>query len=156
MPLLLAIPRFVASVRPLPSSDAMNIRRIFVMFLIASSFAKVAAAQTAQCTVSGYLFNPDASPATNASVHAIQVERIGSSLILTPIVLASDSTAAVSFTAPQGSTIWVLATAIGVATSGDVGILIPNDSSASLNLLAQSTQPPVSGIAISSGANPVM
>ena len=144
MPFLLAIPRFVASVRPLPSSDAMNIRRIFVMCLIAGSFAKVAAAQTAQCTVSGYLFNPDASPATNASVHAIQVEKVGSSLILTPIVLASDSMAAVLFPAPQGSTLWILATAIGVAASGDVGILVPNTSSASLNLLAQSARPPVS------------
>src|SRR5947207_12141563 len=102
MPVFHAILGHVTVDGPLQSTDAMYLRRTLVMFLIiATGFAKVAAAQGAQCTVSGYLFNPDASPATNANVHATQVEKNGSSLIITPIELASDSTAAVSFTAPQ-------------------------------------------------------
>jgi hypothetical protein len=131
-------------------------RRILLVCALVIGFANASASQTPQCMVSGYLFKPDASLATNASVNAIQVEKSGLSLVITPTVLVSDSAGAVAFSVPQGSTIWIVATAIGVATTGDVGIVVPMSSWADLNQLAKSAKAPISGFSVSTGAHPLM
>jgi hypothetical protein len=111
-------------------------------------------AQTTDCSVSGYLFNVDGSPARQAPTKAIAVVNSGPSFVLTPIALTTDVTGFTTFTAPRRSIIWIAATALGLAVAGDVAIVIPDADSATLDVLAQSARPPVSGFSLTSGHNP--
>jgi hypothetical protein len=108
-----------------------------VLAVFAGSDADVVHAQGSKCTVTGYVFNPDlSSAAAKTRVNAILVTRKGAVVTFKPIVLTADATGAASFSAPQGSTIWLAATAVGVVATGDVAILIPDLASADLNQLA--------------------
>jgi hypothetical protein len=92
----------------------------------------------------------------NASLAAVQVERNGPSFVITPIVLVTDATGWTTFSAPQGATVWIVATALGLTTAGDVGVLVPTADTADLSVLALSARPPISGLTVLPGANPVM
>ncbi len=113
-------------------------------------------AQTANCTVSGYLYKPDGSAALRAQVNVISVVKSGPSSVLTPVVLHTDATGFTSFTAPRMSTVWIVASALGLNASGDAAIMIPDADSATLDVLAQSARPPVSGFSLTSGASPTL
>lgn len=117
--------------------------------------APVAQAQD-NCIVSGFLFKADGSPAASTQLNVISVIPSGSSSLLTPIALLTDASGFTTFTAPRLSVVWIAGTALGFAVSGDVAIAIPDGESASLNLLAQSARPPVSGFNLSSGLNPTL
>ena len=126
---------------------------IIIMALFCTGIVR---AQTIDCTVIGYLFNPDGSPAALAQVNVVSVVRRGPSAVLTPGVLNTDATGFTSFTAPRQSTVWIAATALGLRTPGDVAILIPEADSATLDILAQSARPPVSGFNLTSGSHPTL
>ncbi len=118
--------------------------------------AGILQAQTANCTVSGYLFKPDGSLAAQAQVNVISVVKSGRSSVLTPLVLTTDASGFTSFAASRLSTVWIVGTALGLTASGDVAILIPDADSATLDVLAQSARPPVSGFNLTSGTNPTL
>jgi hypothetical protein len=113
-------------------------------------------AQTTDSTVTGYLFDKNGSLATLAQVHVISVIKSGSSSMLTPMALSTDANGFTSFTVPRLSTIWIVATALGLNASGDVAILIPDADFATLAILAQSARPAVLGFSLSSGSNPIL
>jgi hypothetical protein len=118
--------------------------------------AEVLHGQTTDCAVTGYLVNADGSAAAHARVNAVSVVKGGSSVVLTPILLSTDAIGFTSFSAPRLSSVWIVASALGIAASGDVAILIPDAEWATLGDLAQSARPPVSGISVTSGPTPVL
>lgn|SRR5262249_54880291 len=88
-----------------------------------------------------------------AQVNVVSVIRSGPSYVLTPGVLSTDATGFTSFAAARHATIWINATALGLPASGDVAILIPDSDSATLEVLARSARPPVSGFKVISESN---
>src|SRR5712691_8419017 len=118
-------------------------RTCLIVIVIELCCSGILRAQTADCIVSGYLFRPDGSPAAQTQVNVITVVNSGSSFILTPIVLTTDTAGFTSFNAPRLSTVWIAGTALGLTGSGDVAILIPDAGSATLDDLRQSARPPV-------------
>jgi hypothetical protein len=132
------------------------IRILVSAALLVCASITLVVAQVPQCAVSGYLYNPDGSPAIDASVNAVQVDRTGASYVITPIVLTTDRTGWTTFFSPQGSAVWIRAATLGLLMAGDVAVMVPNDVAADLNLLGQSAKPPVSGISVLPGPIPVM
>jgi hypothetical protein len=128
-------------------------RTLLIVTTMQLSFAGILQAQPSYCTVTGYLFNPNGSPAAQADVKVINVVKSGPSFVLTPIVLMTDAMGFASFVAPTLSVVWINGASIGLTGSGDVAILIPDAASASLNALAQSAKPPVSGFSLNSGSS---
>jgi hypothetical protein len=132
------------------------LRALILAALCVGCAATSVLAQTTDCVVTGYLFNVDASPAVNAQFHATRVERDGSSFRITPLVLNTDASGSVTFAAPRGSMLWIAGSAVGSSQAGDVGILIPDNAMADLNVVGASARPPVSGFTVTDGLNPVM
>jgi hypothetical protein len=129
-------------------------RTCLIVMIMELYCAGMLQAQPTYCTVTGFLFNPNGSPAAQAEVKVISVVKSGSSLVLTPIVLITDATGFTSFAAPCLSVVWIRATALGLADSGDVALTIPDADSATLDVLGRSARPPVSGFNLTSGSSP--
>jgi hypothetical protein len=108
----------------------------------------------ASCSVSGYLFNTDGSPNALGQASVISVVSDGSSFVLTPMTLTTDASGFTIFTVPRKSTVWIAGAALGLFATGDVGILIPDEATASLEVLRQSARPPVSGVSLTTGDSP--
>ena len=129
-------------------------RHCVIVIILGLFCSGIAQAQTTDCTVVGYLFNANGSPAAQAQVKVISVVNNGSSFVLTPIVLTTDAIGFTSFTVPRLSIVWISATALGLTGPGDVAILIPAGDSATLDVLAQSARPPISAFNLTSGFQP--
>src|SRR5262249_48716481 len=130
--------------------------RVLIAVLVLVCSVSTARAQSTDCVVTGYLFNSDASPAVNAQFHATRVERDGSAFRITPVVLSTDAGGGVSFAAPRGSILWIAGSAVGSSQAGDVGLLIPDNAAADVNLLASTARPPVSRLSLTAAATPVV
>lgn len=143
-------------VNPRVAPMASALRALILAALCVGCAATRLLAQTTDCVVTGYLFNTDGSPALNAQVHATRVERDGSTFRITPLVLNTDANGSVTLSALRGSMLWIAGSAVGSSQAGDVGILIPDNPTADLNVVGASARPPVSGFSVTDGLNPVM
>jgi hypothetical protein len=106
--------------------------------LVVLSLARAVAAQSGDCTVSGYIYRPNGSPAANQVLTVVKVEQAGASVLPASFDVTADANGFVSFAVARNSVAWVQGNdVVGLSRLGGVPLAIPDADTASLELLWQ-------------------
>ena len=98
----------------------------------------------ALCTLTGTLYLPSGAVAPYGKLRVVKAIKSGIVILADPTEYTADASGVITFTAEQGSTIYVHANAPGFDTCGAKGVplIVPSASSATLESIAPATSVP--------------
>lgn len=130
------------------------IGQALILSLLLSICAPIALAQApSTCTVSGTLYNPDATAAVGAQVRVSSVSKNGVLIAPGPFTYTANASGVVSFNIIRGTTAKLYSTVAPFNVVGGVTVSIPNAASADLSTLATVASVPTAGINVTTLAS---